>query len=152
MDKIDRQIIEITQDGISITSEPFKEIANHLDISEQEIIQRIKRLQHQGVIRRFGASIGHRVIGITANAMCTWNVPDERVEDIGAIMAGFTEVTHCYERPKNKEWPFNLYTMIHAYTRSECEKIAREISRATGITDYRLLFSEMEFKKTGVRI
>ncbi|KAF5428304.1 DNA-binding transcriptional regulator, Lrp family, partial [Candidatus Methanomarinus sp.] len=97
MDSIDRQIIKLTQDGISIESEPFKEIARHLNISENEVIQRIKHLQYQGVIRRFGASIGHRVIGITANAMCTWNVPDERVEDIGAIMAGFTEVTHCYE-------------------------------------------------------
>ena len=42
--------------------------------------------------------------------------------------------------------------MIHAYTRSECEEIARQISRATGITDYKLLFSDKEFKKTGVRI
>jgi DNA-binding Lrp family transcriptional regulator len=152
MDSIDRQIIKLTQDGILIESEPFKEIARHLNISENEIIQRIKHLQYQGVIRRFGASIGHRGIGITANAMCTWNVPDERVEDIGAIMAGFTEVTHCYERPKNKEWPFNLYTMVHAYTHSECEKIAAQISSATGITDYKILFSEKEFKKTGVRI
>jgi DNA-binding Lrp family transcriptional regulator len=152
MDSIDEQIIRITQDGISITSEPFKEIAQHLGISESEIIERIRRMQHKGVIRRFGASIGHRVIGITANAMCTWNVPNERIEDVGAIMAGFTEVTHCYERPKDKEWPFNLYTMIHAYTRSECKKVAEQISKATGIEDYKILFSEREFKKTGVRL
>ena len=152
MDRIDTQIIKLTQNGISITSEPFKEIAKQLGISEEEIIRRINNLQYEGIIRRFGASIGHRVIGITANAMCTWNVPDERVEDVGAIMAGFPEVTHCYERPKRQDWPYNLYTMVHAYTRHECTKAAEQISRATGIKDYKILFSEREFKKTGVRL
>ncbi|MDP2767025.1 MAG: Lrp/AsnC family transcriptional regulator, partial [Candidatus Methanoperedens sp.] len=96
--------------------------------------------------------IGHRAIGITANAMCTWNVPDEKVEEVGAIMAGFPEVTHCYERPRFPDWRYNLFTMIHAYSREECEKIAKEISIATGIRDYSILFSEKEFKKTGVRL
>jgi DNA-binding Lrp family transcriptional regulator len=92
------------------------------------------------------------VIGITANAMCTWNVPDDRVEDVGAIMAGFTEVTHCYQRPRRQGWPYNLFTMVHAYTQEECRKIAKQISSATSIDDYNILFSEKEFKKTGVRL
>jgi hypothetical protein len=39
-----------------------------------------------------------------------------------------------------------------SYSREECEKIAKEISLATGIKDYSILFSEREFKKTGVRL
>lgn len=84
--------------------------------------------------------------------MCTWNVPDDRVEEVGALMAGFAEVTHCYERPRYPGWKYNLFTMIHAYSREECEKVASEISIATGIKDYSILFSEKEFKKTGVRL
>jgi hypothetical protein len=30
--------------------------------------------------------------------------------------------------------------------------VAKQISRATGIDDYSILFSEKEFKKTGVRL
>src|SRR5665811_2045693 len=71
---------------------------------------------YDGEIRRFAASIGHRAIGITANAMCVWNVPDERIEGVGAIMAEFPEVTHCYERPRYPDWPYNLFTMVHSYT------------------------------------
>lgn len=152
MDHIDSQLLKNTQEGIQIISEPFKKVAAQLGISEKEVIERIENLQHDGTIRRFGASIGHRAIGFTANAMCTWNVPDERVEDVGAIMAGFSEVTHCYERPRRQDWPYNLFTMIHAYTRDECRKVAEQISRATGIKDYNILFSEKEFKKTGVRL
>ncbi len=152
MDKIDRLLLKSTQDGIPIVPEPFLEISKEIGIPEDEVITRLERLVKNGVIRRFGASIGHRSIGRTANAMCTWNVPDERVEEVGAIMAGFPEVTHCYERPRFPGWKYNLFTMVHAYSREECEKIAREISIATGIKDYGILFSEREFKKTGVRL
>ena len=152
MDEIDKKLLKSTQDGIPIVSEPFKQIAKELGLPEEEVLRRLESLLKDGVIRRFGASIGHRAIGITANAMCTWNVPDEKVETVGAIMAGFPEVTHCYERPRFPDWRFNLFTMIHAYSRDECEKIAREISIATGIKDYSILFSEREFKKTGVRL
>jgi DNA-binding Lrp family transcriptional regulator len=152
MDQIDRKILKLMQDGIPVVSEPFDHLAKELGIREEEVLARLNDLLKDGVIRRFGASIGHRAIGITANAMCTWNVPDEKVEEVGAIMAGFPEVTHCYERPRYPDWKFNLFTMIHAYSREECEKIARQISISTGIKDYTILFSEKEFKKTGVRL
>ncbi len=152
MDEIDIRLLKAAQDGIPIVAQPFKQIADKLGISEDEVLNRLNNLIKEGVIRRFGASIGHRVIGITANAMCTWNVPDERVEEVGAMMAGFPEVTHCYERPCYPDWKYNLFTMIHAYSRDECEKIAKKISLATDIKDYCILFSEREFKKTGVRL
>jgi len=152
MDSTDVRLLQLIQNGIPIVPEPFAGIAGELGISQEEVLSRLEDMLEEGVIRRFGASIGHRVIGITANAMCTWNVPDEKVEEVGAIMAGFPEVTHCYERPRHPDWKYNLYTMIHAYTPRECEKVAKQISQATGITDYRILYSEREFKKTGVRI
>ncbi len=152
MDKIDLKLLKTIQDGIPIVSEPFKHIAAVVGLSETEVLERLDGLGKEGVIRRFGASIGHRAIGITANAMCTWNVPDEKAEEVGAIMAGFPEVTHCYERPRYPDWKYNLFTMVHAYSHQECEKIAKEISIATGIKDYSILFSEREFKKTGVRL
>jgi DNA-binding Lrp family transcriptional regulator len=152
MDKIDIELLKNTQDGIPITYEPFKQIAIDLGIPEDEVLERLACMLKEGAIRRFGASIGHRAIGIIANAMCTWNVPDSRVEEVGALMAGFAEVTHCYERPRYPGWKYNLFTMIHAYSRDECEKVAAEISIATGIRDYSILFSVKEFKKTGVRL
>jgi DNA-binding Lrp family transcriptional regulator len=152
MDDVDRKLLKLIQDGIQIVPRPFEKVASELGISEDEVVERIEALIESGVIRRFGASIGHRAIGIIANGMCTWKVPEERVEEVGAIMAGFPEVTHCYERPRYPDWDYNMYTMIHSYTREECERVAKQISRATGIKDYAILFSEREFKKTGVRI
>jgi siroheme decarboxylase len=152
MDETDIELLKLVQDGIPLTHSPFRRLAAELGITEQEVVDRLKNLQKTGKIRRFAASIGHRAIGITANAMCVWNVPDERIEGVGAIMAEFPEVTHCYERPRYPDWPYNLFTMVHSYTPEDCEKVANRISDATGIKDYTLIFSEREFKKTGVRL
>ena len=62
MDKIDIGLLKSTQDGIPITSEPFKQIAMKLGISEDEVLGRLASMIKGGVIRRFGASIGHRAI------------------------------------------------------------------------------------------
>ncbi|MDK2892724.1 siroheme decarboxylase subunit beta [Methanohalophilus sp.] len=152
IDEISYLILKLTQDGIPFSSSPFEDIAEKLGISEQEVVDRLVDMQKNGFIRRFGASIAHRNIGITANAMCVWNVPDEKVEEVGKIMSSFPEVTHCYERPRYPNWPYNMYTMVHSYNRNECIEIAKKISEAVGIDDYSLLFSEREFKKTGVRL
>ncbi|RLG26944.1 Lrp/AsnC family transcriptional regulator [Methanosarcinales archaeon] len=152
MDDTDEKLLKLIQNGIHIVSRPFEKPALDLGIGEDEVIKRIEGLIESGVVRRFGASIGHRMIGIIANGMCTWNVPDERVQEVGAVMAGFPEVTHCYERSRCDDWQYNMYTMIHSYTKEECEGVVKQISKATGITDYAILFSEHEFKKSGVRI
>ncbi len=123
-----------------------------LSISEEIVLERLRFLLEEEVIRRFAATIGHRALGIVANAMIVWRVPPKDVERVGGIMASFDEVTHCYERPQRPKWPYNLYTVVHSHSRDECRKVAAEISRKAGIEDYQVLFSEREFKKTGARI
>jgi len=65
-------------------------------------------------------------------------------------MARFREVTHCYLRRPEKDWVYNLFTMIHGESKDQCHGIARKMSEATGIKEYALLFSEKEFKKTSM--
>jgi DNA-binding Lrp family transcriptional regulator len=65
-------------------------------------------------------------------------------------MAGFREVTHCYQRTPQKDWKYNLYTMIHGESDEDCRNIARRMSQSVNIDKYLLLFSEKEFKKTSM--
>ncbi len=149
---IDIKLIKYIQEGLPITKTPYKDIGNALGMTEDEIMQRLKNLLDTGKIRRLAASIAHRKIGIDANAMCVWKVPKERVDEVGNIMAGFEEVTHCYERPTYPDWGYNVFTMIHGYTDPECEAVILAIKEKTGLNDYIILYSEKEFKKVGVRI
>jgi Holliday junction resolvasome RuvABC ATP-dependent DNA helicase subunit len=83
--------------------------------------------------------------------MIVWNVPDERAQEVGEIMANSPAVTHCYQRPRYHDWKYSHFTMIHATTRKTCEDITKQIEEATGIHDRLLLYSTREYKKTRVR-
>lgn len=147
---LDKKIIGEIQKDLPITSRPYLDIAEKLGTSEETLLKKIQELIDKGYIRRFGATLRHRRVGINANAMAVWAVPDEDVERVGKIMASFKEITHCYERHTIPEWNGNLFTMIHAKTREGCLEIVKRISDKTGIKDYKLLFSTEEFKKTSM--
>ena len=152
MDRTDLELLKRIQDGIPIVKKPFLEIAKSMGIEEQELLDRLNKLLEEGKIRRFAVSIAHIKVGIDANAMCVWDVPDDRVEEVGLTCASFSEVTHCYERPRVGDWKYNLFTMVHGKSKRECEEIIRRISERIKIDNFIILFSELEYKKTGVRL
>ncbi len=151
MDDIDKLIIKLIQGDIPLKPRPFAILASEIGITEEEFIKRINRLKKEGIIRRFGATLRHQIAGFSANAMVAWSVPEDKVDKIGEILSKFKEVTHCYQRLPHKDWQYNLYTMIHADTRERCYEIAKKMSELVGISNYVLLFSEKEYKKTSMR-
>jgi DNA-binding Lrp family transcriptional regulator len=147
----DKQIIRELQNGLPLVSRPFKLMADKLKLNEEDLIARIKYLKENGQIRRFGAALRHQDLGFVANAMVVWDVPSDKVSEVGRVMAGFEEVSHCYQRPRYPGWPYNLFTVVHGQTREECARIAEKIARATGMERFRLLFSTAELKKSSMR-
>ncbi|MFQ5646412.1 MAG: AsnC family transcriptional regulator [bacterium] len=146
-----RALIRELQEDLPECPAPFAEIARKIGQSEAEVLAEIRSMQEEGTIRRFGVMMRHRELGISANGMGVWTVPRERTEEVGAIMASFEEVSHCYQRPVFPGWPYNLFTMIHAPSREECRETARRISEKTGITEFKLLFSTRELKKSSMK-
>jgi DNA-binding Lrp family transcriptional regulator len=145
-----QRVIKQLQADLPLCSHPFREIAHRVGATEEQVLSLVSQYLEQGVIRRFGAILGHQRLGFVANGMGVWRVPEEDAARVGEIMAGFPEVSHCYQRPSSPAWPYNLYTMIHGASYEECEQVAARISRKTGIRDYRLLFSTRELKKTSM--
>lgn len=139
------------QEDLDMTHRPFDGMAERLGISLQDLFGVASSFQERGIMRRYSAVLHHRRAGFSANAMVVWQVPGERAEEVGMLMAAHSAVTHCYERPTFADWPYNHFTMIHATSEGSCKEIAKEISGTTGINDYQLLFSSREYKKTRVR-
>jgi DNA-binding Lrp family transcriptional regulator len=149
--EIEKKIISFIQDDLTITERPYLELARKVSISEEMFLDTLKHLCDRGVIRRFGATLRHQKSGYTANVMAAWMVEEDRIDEVGKKMAGFRQVSHCYRRNPAKDWPYNLYTMIHAGDERTCIKIVEEISKKTGINTYALLFSKKELKKTSMK-
>ncbi len=149
--ELEKQIIAMIQGDIPVTERPYLELAEKLGIEESLFIETLKGLSERGLIRRYGATLRHQKSGFTANAMVAWQVEEARTGEVGEKMASFKEVSHCYRRNPAPTWPYHLYTMGHAPSEAECRECARRISAATGVTEYSLLFSRRELKKTSMK-
>lgn len=147
----DKHFIRELQKDLKVIPEPFKEMAENLSITTTELFSKAKEYEKNGVMRRFAAILRHRDAGFSANGMVVWQVPDEKIDEIGYKLAAFPQVSHCYRRPVYSDWQFNLFSMIHARTLEAAEKIAVEMSEIVEIKDYRILFSSREFKKERVK-
>lgn len=145
-------IVRELQEDLLLVPEPYAASAERLGITTEELFARCDLLKERGKLRRTAAILHHRKAGYRANGMGVWAVPPEAVDEVGARMATFRNVSHCYLRPIYRSWPYNLFSMIHARTREECNGVAQEISRETGITKYDVLYSTVEYKKVRLHL
>ena len=146
----DKDFIRELQKDMEIIDEPFVKAANNLGITENELFEKMKQYEDNGVMRRFAAILRHRQVGFTANGMIVWKVPEDKISEVGAKLGAFPQVSHCYERPTYSDWPYNVFSMIHCKTHDEANEMAKTIQNQIHVDDYKILFSSREFKKTRV--
>lgn len=155
IDGVDRAIIAATQEGLPLVPHPYHEVARRVGVSAAEVMERLRAMQEAGVIRRIGAVPNHYRLGYGANGMSVWDVPDDRVRQLGRLVGGLEFVSHCYRRPRYPpEWPYNLFVMVHGRSRDEVEAQVARIGEVLGEADrgHEVLYSTRLLKKTGLRI
>ena len=151
LNELDKKIIKVLQEDFPLCEEPYKILAERVGITEEEFLRRVKNFVEDKKIRKVGAVLRHREAGFKANALCAWEVPAEKIDDIAKIFSSHSAVSHCYDRTTAPNWNYNLYTMIHAKSREELEKIVLELSATTGIENFQIMYSKKEWKKTGMK-
>lgn len=151
----DRQILQALTSGMELTSRPYDAIAESLGRSEDDILARVRALSDAAVLSRLGVIVRHRALGWRANAMVVWDIPSDKIDAAGPSLSAHPGVTLCYERtPVTGEWPYRLYSMIHARSRSEAMDVlsgAADLPQLRGVP-HRALFSVRCFKQTGALI
>ncbi len=155
IDALDRRIVAATQAGLPLVSEPYRQIAEGLGLSEEEVLRRMGRLDRLGMIRRVGVVPNHYALGYRANGMTVWDIDESRVGELGELVGGLDFVTHCYRRPRYPpDWPYNLFAMVHGRDRDEVEAKAEKIAAVLGAAsrDRDILYSTRILKKTGLRL
>ena len=155
IDETDRVLIVATQGGLPLVSRPYHAIGEQIGLPAEEVMRRLQALLAAGIIRRIGAVPNHYAIGWTANGMTVWDVADEQVDALGAIVGALPFVTHSYRRPRAlPAWPYNLFAMVHGSSRDECAAKALEIKALLGAACRAndILYSTKILKKTGLRI
>lgn len=143
----DIDVVRAVQGDLALEADPFATPARELGVSVDELIAELGDLQRRGYLRRFAAILRHRKAGFGANGMAVWAVPDDGILPMGETMAGYTTISHCYQRPVYEDWKYNLFTMIHARKKGECESFVEQLSKTHGLDDFAVLYSTTEYKK-----
>lgn len=143
--------ISAVQYDLPLVERPFAAHGETIGCDEETVLDLLRSFKDRKLMRRFAAVMNHRTAGFKANAMGVWAVPEDDLETIGPQMAEFSAVSHCYRRPTYDDWPYSVFTMVHGRNGEACENTIAAISEETGITDYELLWSVKEYKKTRVR-
>ena len=148
----DRALIKAVEHGLPIASRPYAEIAKNLGTTEQDVISRLQQLIDNGAIKRYGVVVRHKELGYTANGMVVWDIPDDKVEELGMCIGKYDCVTLSYRRPRRlPEWSYNLFTMVHGSNREEVTQKVEDIAKQCGLQNIKhtILFSTRRFKQRG---
>lgn len=155
LSELEVKLVAAIQGGLPLVSRPYAAIGAEIGMSEQQVIKHLVDWQADGTIRRMGVIVRHHELGYRANAMVVWNIPDERVQEVGRLLGEQSVVTLCYQRPRRLPgWPYNLFCMIHGQDRdvvlSHVEVLAGKLSEF-GLPDveHKVLFSRRRFKQRG---
>lgn len=145
-----RPFVRVLQQNLPISENPFSDLATAAKMTETDLISHANQLLADGTMRRFAAVLKHVTAGFTLNAMVCWAAAPDQIEQAGIELAKHDSVSHCYQRTTSQDWPWPLYTMIHCRTESELKTIISELAANSELTDYRVLRTLKEYKKSRV--
>jgi siroheme decarboxylase len=129
-DDIDRAILNRIQSDFPIAKRPFLSIARNLGLSEEKVINRLKRLKKKGIIRRIGGNFAPEKLGFVST-LCAAKVPKDKIGGFSEAVNRYPGVTHNYLRDN----PYNIWFTFIAQSMSEINENLEKISRETGVTD-----------------
>ena len=128
LDRIDRKILQIIQSDFPLVERPYLQIAESVGITEGEVLERIWRMQKQGLIRRLGGLFNSRKLGYTGT-LCAMQVPLDDIERVAGIINEYHGVTHNYLRNHD----YNMWFTMLAESENKLEQLLVEIKQKTGI-------------------
>lgn len=130
-DKTDLAILTALQEDFPLVSRPWEAIAERLGIPETEIISRMKMLKEAGIIRDISPVLESRSLGLHAATLVALHVPEERMDEIAAIISSYAEVSHNFQR----DHYYSLWFTIAAQNGEGIHNVLDEILQQTGIPE-----------------
>jgi len=146
-----KQLVRLMQENLPDSHKPFDEIADRLGWSVGRVLEQIEDWLAAGVIRRLGAVVRHQRLGFGANGMAVLDVPKDREDEVGEMLAGRSEISHCYCRPRLSDFPYAMFAMVHGHDKQDVRDFVAGLTGELKIDNYDVLFSTTEYKKVSMK-
>ena len=150
---LDARVLLEIQGGFPLSATPYRDVADAVDADVSDVLAAIDRLREDGCIKRVGCVVNHVVTGFSSNCMVVWDVPDDRLDDVGERVGELPYVTLCYHRPRRPDqgWPYNLFTMIHGRKAAAVDAKVDDLAADYLPFEHERLYSTETLKQTGAR-
>ncbi len=145
-----RHVIVALQHDLPISAEPFDALADIAGIDVERFLTIANSLQDAGVLRRYAAVLDHRQAGAAENVMATWNIPADKADAAGKLVAACPQVSHCFLRRSCDDWPHSFYAMIHGPTAQACQATMDDLSGKLDHPGHVAMWTDAEIKKQRV--
>ncbi|WP_417692229.1 Lrp/AsnC family transcriptional regulator [Pseudomonas sp.] len=128
MDDLDRRLINRLQLGLPLVRQPWQALADELDSSSTELLDRLHELLNDGVLTRFGPMFDIDRLG-GAFTLAALAVPEPRFDTIAELLAAMPEVAHNYRR----EHTWNMWFVLACASEQAISDTLLRIERLTGL-------------------
>jgi DNA-binding Lrp family transcriptional regulator len=152
-DEVDVTVIRALQGPMAVADRPYDDAAEKVGMSTDSFLDHLRGMVDRKLLRRVAAILYHRRAGFSANGMGVWQVPEDQILETGRRMAAVRGISHCYQRPTYRDWPYSVFTMAHGRSKQECDAILDSIADEHDLhgDDRAVLYSSTEYKKVRLR-
>lgn len=121
-------ILRAIQNPLPLCDRPFEQLAAALHTTEQSLLDEIRRLSSDGLIRRFRPRLRYRALGRTA-VLAASAVPEHTLEQTAALVSALPEVSHNYQRSAR----LNLWFTLQGQSLADIDAALDRLRQTTGL-------------------
>ncbi len=141
MDMKYRKILNEIQSDFPISSRPYRDLGEKLNMTESEVLDAVAHLKERGIIRRIGGNFQSSRLDFVST-LCAARVPEEKIDRFVETVNAYPGVTHNYLRAHS----YNIWFTFIAERMDVIEAALEVIRRKTGVTEILNLPAEEMFK------
>ena len=120
---LEKRLLNDFQHDLPLSATPYADMAAQLGVSENEVLNTVRKLQHDGVISRVGPVFTPNRIGVST--LAAMSIPPQELECVARIISAFPEVNHNYER----DHEFNFWFVVTACSEEHLDIVLHEIEQ-----------------------
>ena len=140
--EIEQQLLHIIQTDFPVTLHPYRDIGDALGISENEVIELLRRLKERNIIRQISAIFQSNFLGFSS-VLVSFQVPESQIETAAQVINAHPGVSHNYQRAHT----MNLWFTLSVPREFNSERHVQKLAELASCSYYLYLPSVKMFKR-----
>jgi heme b synthase len=141
VDEVDKRVLSVIQSELPICARPYDSVAARLGVPAEEVLARVSRMRAEGLIRRIGPIFDSGRLGYSSTLVAA-RVPQERLDEIAALVSDLPGVTHNYRR----EHALDLWFTLTVNAPEKVESTLEDLRRRSGVREFYSLPAQAVYK------